>query len=817
MLTLAWLIAFVVLAMLLAYHRTPLWLNSLALAGFLIALTLLTPPPTPVLVLLWALLLVVMVPLNIPPLRRLLVSNRLLGFFRKVLPPISATERAALEAGTVWWDGELFSGRPDWQRLQAVPAPTLTAEEQAFLDGPANELCAMLDEWEITHRRFDLPPKAWDFIKQQGFMGMIIPKEYGGLGFSAYAHSQVVMKINSRSPSAGATVSVPNSLGPAELLLQYGTEQQRDHYLPRLARGDEIPCFALTGPEAGSDAGSMPDYGIVCRGEFEGREIVGIRLNWEKRYITLGPIATVLGLAFKLYDPDRLLSERSERGITLALIPTSTPGIEIGRRHYPLDSAFMNGPNSGHDVFIPLDYIIGGEERIGQGWAMLMNCLSAGRSISLPAAGAAAAKFATALTGAYARVRKQFNRPIGEFEGIQEVLARMGGNTYAMDATRSLTAVAVDQGEKPAVLSAIVKYHLTERARLLLNDAMDVHGGKGICLGPSNYLGRAYQSAPVSITVEGANILTRNMMIFGQGALRCHPYLLREVMAAQDEDRRRGRREFDRALLGHVGFVISNKVRALLLGLTDGRLTARDAPEPTRRYYQQLSRLSAAFALVADITLMTLGGALKRKERLSARLGDMLSLLYIGSAVLKRYEDQGRPEADLALVDWAMHDTLYRLQEALLDVLSNFPNRFIGGALRLLTQPLGRSYPKPSDRLEAAVAELLLSPTASRERLAAGVYLSTDQQDAAGRVEYALGAVLAAEAVEDKIDRAERSGHLKFAPGSDRVEPALAAGLIDPGEAELLREAQRARRAVIMVDDFAREELENRNRAEGES
>ncbi len=810
MLTLAWLIALIVLLLALAYHRAPLWLGTLTVAGLLALVTLLTPPPLALTVVLWSLFLAGALLLNLPPLRRLLISNRLLSTFRKLLPPLSASEREALEAGTVWWDAELFSGRPDWRRLQQLPAPSLSAEEQAFLDGPTEQLCTMLDEWEITHRRFDLPPVVWDFIKQHGFMGMIVPKEYGGLGFSAYAHSQVVMKIYTRSPSAGATVGVPNSLGPAELLLQFGTVSQREHYLPRLARGEEIPCFALTGPEAGSDAGAMPDHGIVCRGEFDGKEIVGLRLNWEKRYITLGPIATVLALAFKVYDPDRILSPHYDRGITLALIPTTTPGIEIGRRHYPLDSAFMNGPNSGHDVFIPLDWIVGGEPMIGRGWAMLMSALAAGRAISLPAAGAGMGKFAAAVGGAYARVRRQFGQPIGSFEGIQEVLARIGGNAYAMEAARVMTVGAVDLGERPAVLSAIVKYHLTERARQSVNDAMDIHGGKGICLGPGNYLGRSYQSLPVNITVEGANILTRNLMIFGQGAIRCHPFVLKEMLAAREPDRRQGRRDFDRALFGHIGFFLSNKVRALLLGLTDGRLSRIDAPAEIRRYYQRLSRCSAAFALTADSALLLLGGKLKRKERLSARLGDLLSLLYIGSAVLKRYQDQGYPPEDLPLVDWAMRDTLYRFQQTLADLLRNFPSRPSALALRLICLPLGRRYAPPGDALEAALAQLLLSPNASRDRLIAGIYLNKDPADSSGRLEYALEQTIAAEPVEAKLDLALREGRLRFAPATDRVQTALAAGVIDAGEAELLAEACRARRAAIDVDAFAREELEQR-------
>ncbi|HYL19990.1 MAG TPA: acyl-CoA dehydrogenase, partial [Burkholderiales bacterium] len=502
----------------------------------------------------------------IPQLRRALLSDPLLGWFRKVMPQVSQTEQEALEAGTVWWDGDLFSGKPDWNKLLAYPKPTLTSEEQAFVDGPVEELCRMCDEWQISYELNDLPPEVWQFIKDQGFLGMIIPKRYGGMGFSALAHSEVIMKLGSRNATACVSVMVPNSLGPAELLLHYGTEEQKNYYLPRLAKGLEMPCFALTGPEAGSDAGAIPDFGVVCKGVHEGKEVVGFRVTWEKRYITLGPVATLLGLAFKLYDPDHLLGQHEDLGITVALIPTKHPGVNIGRRHFPLNGSFMNGPNSGKDVFIPLDWVVGGRDYVGQGWRMLMECLAAGRAISLPSSTTGGAKTAVRATGAYSRVRSQFRVPIGKFEGVEEALARMGGNLYVMEAARLMTAGAVDLGEKPSVVSAIVKYHCTERARQVVNDAMDVHGGKGICLGPNNYLGRGYQQIPIGITVEGANILTRSMIIFGQGAIRCHPYVLREIAATREADPASASRAFDEALWGHVSFVVRNVVHSLWLG-----------------------------------------------------------------------------------------------------------------------------------------------------------------------------------------------------------------------------------------------------------
>jgi acyl-CoA dehydrogenase len=605
-------------------------------------------------------------------LRRKLVSDPFLHLARKLMPQISETEREALEAGTVWWDAELFSGHPNWKKLLATPAPTLTSEEQAFLDGPVEELCRMVDDWSINAELHDLPEGVWRFIKDHGFFGMIIPKKYGGLGFSALAHSSVVMKVASRSIAAAVTVMVPNSLGPGELLLHYGTDEQKNYYLPRLARGEEIPCFGLTSPEAGSDAASMTDTGVVCRGSSGKKDVLGIRLNWEKRYITLGPVATVLGLAFKLYDPDRLIGNREEVGITVALIQTDLPGITIGRRHYPSNINFQNGPNSGHDVFIPLDCIVGGAARAGHGWRMLMECLAAGRSISLPALATGAGKLASRATGAYARIRKQFHLPIGRFEGIEEALARIAGYTYLMDAARVMTGGAVDQGEKPSVISAIVKYHLTEVMRRVVNDAMDVQGGSAICMGPRNFLAHVYETVPISITVEGANILTRSLIIYGQGAIRCHPFVLKEIRAAADPDPVRASKDFDRVLFAHIGFILGNAVRAFFHGLTGARFASVPVRGPSHRYYQHLTRMSACLAFASDIAMLTLGSTLKRREKLSARLGDVLSYLYLASAVLKRFEDQGRPPEDLPLLQWACEKSLYRIQGSFAELIYNF-------------------------------------------------------------------------------------------------------------------------------------------------
>ncbi len=783
----------------LAYFRAALWLWTAIFALLLAAGTALGAAGWPA----WGVFLAVAILLNLTPLRRMLFSKPLLGWFRTVLPPMSDTEKTAIEAGSVWWDAELFTGRPDWARLLTYPQPALSAEEQAFIDGPVEELCKLLDDWNITHERQDLSPEAWAHIKKHRFFGMIIPKSHGGLEFSALANSTVVMKIATRSLSAGVTVMVPNSLGPGELLMHYGTDEQKNYYLPRLAKGEEIPCFALTSPYAGSDAGAMPDIGVVCKGMHEGKETLGFRVTWDKRYIALAPVATVLGLAFKAHDPDKLLGDKEDLGITCALIPVSTPGVEIGHRHFPLNAAFMNGPTRGKDVFIPLDYVIGGRDMVGEGWRMLMNCLSAGRAISLPALGTASGKLASRATGAYARVRKQFRVPIGKFEGVEEALTRIAGYTYRMDAARRMTAGAIDQGEKPSVLSAILKYHCTEGMRQVVDDAMDVHAGRGVIMGPRNYLGRTYQGVPIGITVEGANILTRSMIIFGQGAIRCHPYLLKEMFAAADNDTARGLRDFDRALFAHIGFTISNAVRSLWLGIGGARLLrapAQAAPQ-TRRYYRQLTRLSSAFTFVADVALLLLGGAMKRREKLSARFGDVLSHLYMSSAMLKYFEDQDRPVEDLPLLDWAMQDSLYTMQDRLEELLRNFPNRVLGILLKRLVLPFGRSYRRPTDKLGHKVAALLLKPSATRDRLTADMFLSSDPADPLGRMEYALSAVLAAEPVESKLEKTLR---LRLNPNNR--ETALAEGIkqnvITPDEATQVRQAAAAMHDAITVDEF---------------
>ena len=763
------------------------------------------------LIVLVAVVVILLAAFVIAPARRTLISAPLLRVFRKVMPSMSQTEREALEAGTVGFDGELFSGSPAWQKLLATPRTKLTAEEQSFLDREVETLCGMISDWETTNVHKDLPPHVWQYIKDHGFLGMIIPKAYGGLGFSAYAHSQVVTKLSTRSGTVAVTVLVPNSLGPGELLLNYGTDAQKRRHLPRLARGLEIPCFALTNPQAGSDAASIPDFGVVCYGEHDGQRVLGLRVTWEKRYITLGPVATMLGLAFRAYDPEHLIGDREDLGITCALIPTTHPGVEIGRRHMPLNAVFQNGPTSGRDVFIPIEWVIGGAPMLGKGWRMLMECLAAGRGISLPSSNTGMAKLAVRTTGAYARVRTQFRTPIGRFEGIEEALTRMGANLYVMDAVRMLTATFVDAGQKPAVLSGIAKLHITERNREIINDAMDIAGGRGICMGPSNFLGAAYMQMPISITVEGANILTRSLIVFGQGAIRCHPFVLREIAALREGDQQQALRAFDAALMGHVRFALGNLLRALGMGLTCAALVRapKGAAPEMRRYYRQLTRLSTALAFLSDLAIATLGGALKRKEKLSARLGDLLSLLYLASATLWRYEQERRPSADAPFVHWAVQDALFKAQLAIEGFITNFPNRALGALMRLVVFPLGRPHRVPSDRLGQHVARLVIEPSSSRDRLTAGVFIG-DPEQPVGLLERALATAVVAEPIERKLRSAVRTGRLRVdvAPGGGDEKlamQAVAAGVITEREAEVLASARDLTSRVVRVDDFDRD------------
>lgn len=758
----------------------------------------------------------VAVPLLLPFLRKPLVTAPLLTFYRKILPPLSQTERIALEAGSVGFEGELFSGAPDWNVLMSQPKPELTAEEQAFLDGPVEELCRMTDDWDITHVRADLPPELWQFMKDNRFFGMIIPKEYGGLGFSALAHHKVIQKLASISSVVSSTVGVPNSLGPGELLMHYGTKAQKDHYLPRLANGTDVPCFALTGPFAGSDATSIPDFGIVCKGEWDGAQVLGVKLTFDKRYITLAPVASLIGLAFRMYDPDGLLGDVRDIGITLALVPRGVEGMDVGRRHFPLNSPFQNGPVRGREVFVPLSQIIGEENGFGEGWRMLSECLSIGRSITLPSTASGGAKAGAVTTGAYARIRKQFGLSVGRFEGVEEALARIGGKAYAISALSQATAAAVDRGDVPAVPSAIAKYHCTEMGREVAKDVMDVIGGKGIILGPRNFAGRAWQASPIAITVEGANIMTRSLLIFGQGAILCHPWVMKEMKAAQDPDERAGVDAFDRALFGHIGYAISNAVRSVWFAITGSRFGAAPGDDYTRRFFRRLNRHSANLALMADVSMLMLGGKLKFKESLSGRLGDVLSHLYMASAMLKRYHDEGAPAADQPLLAWAYHDSIHRIETALSAALRNFPIRPVGWLMWALIFPLGRRAEAPGDRLGHRVAALLMTPNEARDRLARGVFTTPGANNPAGRINSYLAAAVAAEPVERKFLKALKNKGIEALDFASQLDEGVREGWITAEEGAQLEALRAMTLDTITVDDFEPHELRAATYYDGE-
>ncbi|WP_159015506.1 acyl-CoA dehydrogenase [Cognatiluteimonas profundi] len=753
------------------------------------------------------LVLLVAVPLLVPGFRKQRITAPLLTFYTRILPPLSDTERTAIEAGTVGFEGQLFSGRPDWNQLLSQPAPVLTAAEQAFLDGPCETLCRMSDDWDISHVRADLPPEIWDYLKHNKFFGLNIPAQYGGLGFSALMNHKVIQKLSSISSTVSTTVGVPNSLGPAELLMHYGTDEQKQYYLPRLADGREVPCFALTGPFAGSDATSIPDYGIVAMGEWNGAQVLGIRLTMDKRYITLAPVATLIGVAFRMYDPDGLLGDKKDIGISLALVPRETPGLDIGRRHFPLNNPFQNGPIRGDGVFVPLSQLIGGEDYAGRGWQMLMECLSIGRSITLPSIASGGAKMSACVTGAYARIRKQFGLSVGRFEGVEEGLARIAGKAYAISALAQATAAAVSRGENPAVPSTIAKYHCTEMGREVIRDAMDIHGGKGIILGPRNYLGRAWQALPISITVEGANIMTRSLMIFGQGAILCHPWVMKEMKAAALTDPRERIDAFDSSLFGHIGSAISNAVRAFWFGLTSSRFGRAPGDDYTRRFYRKLNRYSAVLAVMADTSMLLLGGKLKFKESLSGRLGDVLSNLYIASAMLKRYEDEGRPVGDQPLLAWAFHDAVHKMELSLSGALRNFPIRPVGWLLWLLVFPLGRRATPPSDRLGHRAASLLMAPCDARSRLAQGVFLTPCDNNPAGRIDSYLPKVILAEPVERKFLKALKNSDIEALDFPAQLDEGVREGWITAAERAQLEELRTMTLDAITVDDFEPWEL----------
>ncbi len=782
-----------------AYYRARMG-TALASAG--VALVMMTMT-SEFLIIPWLLFIPVAVLFFADDLRKDKITRPFFEFFKKVLPPMNQTEKEALDAGDVWWDGELFRGNPNWKELLAFKKPELTAEEQLFIDEQVETVCEMVCDWDVSFKDKDLPEEVWAYLKAEGFLGLIIPKQYGGKGFSALAHSSIVTKLASRSGALGVSTMVPNSLGPAELLLHYGTDEQKNHYLPKLAKGEEIPCFALTAPKAGSDAGAMPDSGIVCKQKYQGKTTLGIRLNWDKRYITLAPIATVLGLAFKMYDPDNLLGGEQELGITVALIPTSHDGVEIGNRHFPVGSPFMNGPTRGKDVFIPIDWIVGGQDYAGKGWKMLVECLSAGRGISLPSGSTAAAKVAYRATGAYSILRQQFKTEIGKFEGVEEALARIAGATYQLEAARITTAGAVDAGFKPSVVTAIAKYHMTESARSLVNDAMDIHGGRGVVQGERNYLASGFMSSPVSITVEGANILTRNLMIFGQGAVRCHPFVYREMQAASRANEEQGLEEFDSLLFRHIGYGLSNFIRTISLGLSGGKIAKKPVEGETGRYYQQLTRMSSALALVSDLSMALLGGELKRKERLSARLGDVLSHLYMSSTVLKYYQDSGQQGADLPYVKWTIENNLFLMQTAFLEFFENLKPAWIGKVLKRVIFPYGIAYKRPSDQLDHQIVQAMLSNCELRDRLTKNIFIG-DKEQPIGRIEYAFIKVLEAAKIALKLKTAIKEKQLEASMSDDDIaEKAVVAGVLTQVEANEYIEAERLRLDAIQVDEYS--------------
>lgn len=748
------------------------------------------------------LLAAIVVIVTVGPIRRFLLTTLILRWYKSVLPPMSSTEREAIDAGDTWFEAELFQGRPKWQKFLSNPMPMLRSDEQAFIEKEVTTFCNMLDDWQITHKDYDLPPKAWEYLKSAGFFGMHIPKEYGGLEFSTLASSTVIQKVATKSSTAAVIVMVPNSLGPGELLLNYGTDEQKTQYLNKLAKGIEVPCFGLTSPVAGSDAGSIIDEAVVTEGEFNGQQVLGLRLNWNKRYITLAPVATVIGLAVKVKDPQHLLGNKLELGITVVLMPTDLPGIEIGKRHFPLNNPFMNGPTRGVDVFVPLDFVIGGRDKIGHGWQMLVECLAAGRGISLPAVSTATGKHCFTTTGAYAKLRQQFGLSIGKFEGVAAALARIGGFTYMLEATRILTLGAIDSGAKPSVVTAICKYHMTEMARTIINDAMDVHGGRGIMLGPRNYLARIYESVPVGITVEGANILTRSLIIFGQGAIRCHPYILKEMYAAMEQEQTKALKDFDAAFFGHLIYTCTNFCKLIFHAATFLIFCAKPKNSGIcAKYYRILSFLSLALACTSDVAMLSLGGALKRKENLSARLGDVLSYLYIGSAVLKYFKDCGTPKGDEPFVNWALQYCTAQIQMSFVGFFVNFPNQIFAKPLQWLIFPFWRNFRVAADKVDLEMSQAMMHASELRTRFSQNCI-------AVAKLEEVWSQMLSIEPLLTNIARAVKDGQIpKSSNSADRISIALSQKIISQSEAQTLNDFATKLNDIIQVDEFTQHEL----------
>jgi len=805
MLNLALILLAVIATTTLAFRGSPIKMTSILL-GALTIVALLSPAHW-LIVGISSIATIASLVFSIPALRKKLISNPALVIIRKVLPPISDTEQEAIDAGTVWWDGEIFSGKPNWSSLLSAPVPTVSEEEQAFLDGPVEELCMMSDAWKINHDWNIIPQHIIDYVLNNGFLGMIIPKKYGGLELSAVTQSQVLLKLNNTGGAINYLVGVPNSLGPGELLIKYGTEEQKDYYLPRLASGQEIPCFALTGPTAGSDATSIPDTGVVCMGQWEGKEVLGMKLNFTKRYITLSPIATLIGLAFRLQDPNGLLGETKDYGITCALIPRDLEGLDIGRRHLPIGDTFLNGPIIGKDVFVPLDSIIGGQEMAGKGWTMLVNCLSVGRAITLPTSALSVAKRSVMTCSAYANLRSQFGVTISKFEGIQKPLARIAGFSYIIDAARIQTIQSIDDGSKPSVGSAILKYHTTEMARQSALDAMDIHGGKAIVKGPNNYIASMYESIPVAITVEGANILTRNLMIFGQGAIRSHPYILKEMELAHAEDNTATRDSFDETLTGHLGFGVQNFARAIVLGLglPFGETVTRNSER--NKYYQHINRLSSVFALVADASMLSLGAKLKFKEMLSARLGDLLSTLFLASMVLKQHKDNNYADDEWPIVQWSLDHLFHEYQIAFDELMANFPNRIIAGFLKRAAFPIGRRFKAPMDSLETKVVGVISQDSDARQRLISGLFMDVADNNPAAKVNQVFMESLDVLPLQRTIREAIKAKKIPKLSGKALIDASLSEGIINKEEAQQLFKFDDRLMSIINVDDFDESEL----------
>lgn len=763
----------------------------------------------------WSLLLgvpmiIASIILLITPLRDAVISRPAFKLLSNAMPSMSTTEREALDAGTSWWEKELFMGAPDWEKFDQYPYPVLSAEEQAFLENEVQQLCSMLDEWQIHHQDKDLPPEVWQFIKDNGFLGLIIPKSFGGKQFTPFAQSRIMSKIASRSLTAAVSCMVPNSLGPGELLLHYGTEEQKQRYLPGLANGTEVPCFGLTSPEAGSDAGAIPDTGVVCYGQYQGQEVLGLKMNFSKRWITLAPIATVIGLAFKLYDPEGLLGDKTkvEYGITCALIPADHEGIQIGPRHNP-GAPFMNGTVEGRDVFIPLDWIIGGQQNAGKGWRMLMECLGVGRGISLPALATAAGEISYLLVGAFASVRQQFKISVGHFEGVQEATSDIASDAYMLEAFRYLVTCGLNQGGTPAVMTAMAKYYATEAMRKVVNHGMDVVGGRAIQLGPRNFLALTYQSIPVAITVEGANILTRSLMIFGQGSMRCHPYLFEELQLLQAEDKAAAFKEFSPLLFKHLAYTFNRAAKAFAFSITGGSDEgSKQADDFSKAYYSKINRFSADFALTADMALGILAGDLKRKEMLSGRLADIHAHLFIATAILKYYEHGQRTEAEQKHAELALNKALYQVQEAFFSFYDNFPVKLAAGMVKLLCFPFGRPIAAPSDQLKQEVAELIMQEHAFRDQLKQHVYYNTDANDVMGRMESTFQSLLQLQPLWNKFKKAESKDQFTGLSFEEHIANALETGFISTAEAESLLDYN-AKRYDSMLTDIFDEHLVN--------